>query len=159
MIAGTRDLTGDQAARLIGGLQLGVSKASGSMASGWTTAASPVSLFTVTGDVLARVHATVQTTIASTSNTGTIAVGVTGNTGVFIAATTMDATNCVAGVTWVDATATLKAEALAGTSGWVLIAGGADIIATIATNNMTAGAAVFYCDWIKKSADGLVVAA
>lgn len=127
----------------------------------FTTAASPVSLFTVTGDVLARVYATVQTGLTSTSSTGTIAIGVTGNTGAFIAATTADGTNFPTGSVWAgDTTPTVKAEALSSAAlNYCLVAGGADIIATIATNNMTAGAITFYCEYLPLSSDGAVVAA
>jgi hypothetical protein len=126
-----------------------------------TTGASPVTLFNVTGDVMARVYATVQTGLTSTSNNGTLAVGVTGNTGAFLAATTMDGTNFPTGAVWAgDTSPTVKAEVLSAAAlNRCPIAGGADIIATVATNSATAGAITFYCEWFPLSPDGDVQAA
>lgn len=121
----------------------------------WETTSSPVSLFTVTGDVLVRVFGTVQTTVESASNTGTLEVGVSGNTAVLLAQTTADGTNLLAGVAWVDATATTKGKK-ATDGDWFVIAGGEDIILTVATNNMTAGAVTVYCEYIPLS-DGATV--
>ncbi|SRR5581483_10886705 len=137
------------------------SKAIANAATALTTGLSPVTLFTVTGDVLARVFATIQTGLASTSSTGTLAVGVTGNTAVLLPATTADGTNFPTGSAWTgDNSPTVKAEALSSAAlNWTLIAGGADIIATIATNSMTAGALTFYCQYVPLSADGAVAAA
>lgn len=127
----------------------------------FTTALSPVTLFNVTGDVLAKVFATVQTGLASTSSTGTLAIGVTGATGAFLAAATMNGTNFPTGAAWAgDTSPTLKAEVLSGSSlNYVLVAGGADIIATIATNSATAGAITFYCQYLPLSPDAAVIAA
>lgn len=138
-----------------------VSKTISAAASQLTTGLSPVTLFNVEGDVLARVWATVQTGIASTGATGTIAIGVTGNTGAFLAATTADGTNFPAGSVWAgDTSPTVKAEVFSGAAlNWCPIAGGADIIATIATNSMTAGAIKFYCQFIPLDATASVVPA
>lgn len=115
-----------------------------------TTGASPVTLFNVDGDVLARVFATVQTLLVSTSNNGTLAIGVTGNTGSFLAATTVDGTNFPTGAVWAgDTSPTVKSEVFSACAlNWAPIAGGADILATIATNSLTAGAITFYCQYI-----------
>jgi hypothetical protein len=138
-----------------------VSKTISAAGTSFTTGASPVTLFNVTGDVVARVFATVQTTVTSTSNNGTLAIGVTGNTGAFLAATTMDGTNLAAGTVWAgDTSPAVKSEAFSGTSlNGAPIAGGADIIATVATNSATAGVLVFYCLWYPLSADGDIQAA
>lgn len=121
----------------------------------WTTAHSPLTIFTVTGTVLARVFGVVQTQLNSTAGTGTVAIGVAGATSAFIAATTANGTtNFVANAAWVDSTPTVTAEALAGSSGWTLTTG--NIIATIATNDMTAGAITLYCQWIPVSAGARV---
>lgn len=126
-----------------------------------TTGTTPVTLFTVDGDVLARVFATVQTALASTSNDGTLAVGVTGATGALLAATTADGTNFPTGAAWAgDTSPTLKGEVLSNSAlNWCLIASGADIIATIATHSMTAGAITFYCHYIPLSRDAKIIAA
>lgn len=125
-----------------------------------TTGLSPVTLFTVTGLVLARVWGLVGATpLASTSNNGTLAVGVTGNTAAFIAATTMDGTNFTAGSVWAgDTSPTVKAEALTtGALNGVLCA--SNIIMTVATNSATAGILNMYCEWRPVSAGASVVAA
>lgn len=130
-------------------------------ATSFTTGASPVTLFTVDGDVLCRVFATVQTALTSTSNNGTLAIGVTGNTGALIAATTMDGTNFPTGAVWAgDTSPTVKGEVLSAAAlNWCLIAGGADILATVATNSATAGAITFYCQYIPLSLDGRIISA
>ena len=129
-------------------------------ATNWTTAKSPVTLFTVTGDVLVRVFGTVQTGVTSTANTGTLEVGVAGNTAVLIAQTIAAgvATRLATGdvLTGVDSN---KKALVAPAAEWTLIAGGASIILTVATNNMSAGAVTVYCEWIPLSANGNVVAA
>lgn len=129
-------------------------------ATSFTTGNSPLTLFTVDGDVLCRVFATVQTLLTSTSNNGTLAVGVTGATTVFLPTTTMDGSQFPAGSVWMDSTPTVKAEVLAATPlNWAIVAGGADIIATIATNSATAGAMTFYCQYIPLSLDGRIIPA
>jgi hypothetical protein len=130
-------------------------------ATSFTTVLSPVTLFTVDGDVLCRVFATVQTGLTSTGTNGTLAIGVTGNTGALIAATTADGTNFPTGSAWAgDTSPTVKGEALSSAAlNWCLIAGGADILATIATNSMTAGAMTFYCQYIPLSLDGRIIPA
>jgi hypothetical protein len=127
-------------------------------ATNWVTGSSPATLFTVTGDVLVRVVGTVQTKITSASNDGTLEVGVAGATAALLAQTIADNTNFAAGAVWVDTSPTIACEP-ATNAAWFLIAGGANIILTIATNSMTAGAATLYCEWIPLSADGNVVAA
>lgn len=128
-------------------------------ANSWTQAHSPITAYTVTGSVLARVFGVVGATqLTSTGGTGTAAIGVAGATGAFLAATTINGTtNFVANAAWVDTTPTLTAEALANSSGWVLCTG--NIIITIATNDATAGAITLYCQYIPVSSNGAVVAA
>lgn len=124
----------------------------------WTTANSGLTLFTVTGCVLCRVYGETTTLMVSTSNTGTLAVGITGTTGLFMAATTVNATNMILDSVWLDNAPTVKAKALAAINsqgGWIL-SRNANIILTIATNNMTAGGMNLYCDWIPVSAGATV---
>ena len=113
----------------------------------WTTGNSPVTLFTITGSVLCRIYGKVGATqFTSTAGTGTLAVGITSNTVLFIAATTANGTtNFIANAIWLDASPTVLGEVLP-TAAWNIITG--DIILTVATNSMTAGAVVMYCDWI-----------
>jgi hypothetical protein len=113
--------------------------------------ADPATLFTVTGDVLAIVFAKCNTLLEGAS--ATIEAGITGDTAAIIAQTT--ATDIDEDEIWQDATpetgiATLSAR---------VIVGGADIIETIATANITAGVLTYYCLWSPISADGNVVAA
>ena len=124
-----------------------------------TTGASPFTLFTVTGTVLMRVWAFITTGLTSTGGTGTIAIGVTGNTAALIAATTADGTNFPTGSVWAgDTSPTVKGEALTGSSlNGALIA--SNVIATIATNSMTAGSITFFAEWRPVSAGATVVAA
>ncbi len=135
-----------------------------------TTAASPYSLFTLTGDVLARVFATVQTLLVSTSNNGTLKVGVSGLLDAFLSVATVDGTNFVSGTAWAmgtSGTVTKKAGDIAsqgigvgaGSRDFVLVASSTPIIATIATNSLTAGAMTFYCQYIPLSSGATVVAA
>lgn len=124
------------------------------------TGSSPVTLFTVTGVVLARVWAAITTGLTSTGTNGTLAVGVSGNTGALIAATTADGTNFPTGSIWAgDTSPTVKGEALSsgGLNGVLINA--SDIIVTIATNSMTAGVLTFYCEWRPVSSGASVVAA
>ena len=106
-------------------------------------------LFTVTGDVLVRVFGVCSTNIAGA---GTMEVGVAGNTAAIIAQIA-DATNLDAGEVWVDATPGVGAEAVTGT---FVVAGGADIILTIGSADLTAGVVTFYCLWRPLSSDGNV---
>jgi hypothetical protein len=113
-------------------------------------AGNPTTLFTVTGDVLAVVFAKCTTLLAGTN--ATIEVGVSGDTAVIIAQTT--ATDIDANEIWNGATP--AAVALLTPK---LVSGGADIIETVATADITSGVLVYHCLWTPISADGLVVAA
>lgn len=137
------------------------SKAVAAWGTSFTTGASPVTLFTVTGNVKARVFMVQTTAATSTGTTGTIAIGVTGNTGGLLAAVTANGTNFPTNSVWAgDTSPTLLGEALSGSSDtWFLIGNGSDIIATIATNDMTAGASTFYCEYIPLDSSASVVAA
>lgn len=135
-----------------------VSKNTGSMASGFGTSDSPVTLFTVTGDVMCRVFAVVQgTPVTSVSGNGTLAIGTAESTGGIIAASNVDGTQFAATDVWVDATPANDVEQL--TEDWFIVGGGANIILTIATADMSAGDITFYCEFKPLSADGNVVAA
>lgn len=124
----------------------------------WTTANSGLTLFTVTGSVLCRVYGEVTTLVVSTANTGTLAVGITGSTTLYLGTTTANGTNLILNSVWVDTAPTVLAKALAAINsqgGWILTRN-ANIILTIATNNMTAGGVNLYCDYIPVSTNGAV---
>lgn len=132
-------------------------KADVTAATAWTTGNSPITLFTVTGDVLINVGGVVTTALNSTGNTGTLAVGVSGLTGALIAATTVDGTKLhTAGFTWTDTNGNQRAFAMPGTTGWYLVSG-SNIILSIATNSMTSGGMTLYAIWIPLSAGASVV--
>lgn len=126
--------------------------------SAWTTGNSPLLLFTVTGTVRCRVYGVVGATqFTSTAGTGTLAIGVAGATSAFIAATTANgSTNFVANAEWMDNTPSVTAK-LEAQATWMICTG--NIILTIATNSMTAGAVVMYCDWVPVTAGATVVQA
>jgi len=127
------------------------------MSSGYGTAESPLDLFTVTGTIKARVVAVVGTSVTSTSNTGTLSLGVVGDVGCLLAVQTIDATAFVANDVWtLDQDAdTPSAES---PSLWTVIPNGLSIDLTIATNNMTAGVVTFYIEWIPLSSDAALAA-
>ena len=109
-------------------------------------------LFTVTGDVLIRIFATCSVNLDS-DGVATIEVGIAGNTAALLAQTT--ATGIDAGEVWIDnAPATI--EALPATQ---IVTNGTDIIATIGTAAIKAGALTFYCLWRPLSSGASVVAA
>jgi hypothetical protein len=127
-----------------------------------TTGASPVTLFTVTGTVMARVFAVVGTALTSTGATGTLAVGTVGATTSLLGTSTVDGTVLhTAGGVWTGATS----GAGAGTSTSAVFSNAAlsfamvngNIVCTVATNSMTAGTITFYCEWWPVSSTGNVV--
>lgn len=110
-----------------------------------------ITLFTVTGDILLSIFAVCSEDLAGAS--ATIATGISGNTAALIAQAT--ATDLDNGEIWIDATpATI--EALPDPR---IITGGADVIATIATANITDGTLKWYALWSPLSSDGNLVAA
>lgn len=136
-----------------------VSKATGDMSSGYGTGDSPVTLFTVTGTVMARAVGEVTTNLTSASNTGTISLGVSDAAAALIPAATADGTELQAGDVWFNATSGSKAGVLPDDGSWVVIAAGADIVMTIATNNITAGGITTYVQYVPLSAGASIVAA
>lgn len=125
-----------------------------------TTAASPVTLFVVTGLVEVKLVGTSEgTALTSTSDTGTLAVGITGATTLFLGTTTINQTNFPSGgAIWVDTSPTVHGEALvsANLTGALI---DSNIILTIATNNMLTGSLRFCCMWRPWSSNGAVVSA
>jgi hypothetical protein len=119
------------------------------------TTPTPISLFTVTGDVAIKIIGIVKET-ALTSDAITASVGVEGDTAKLIALVA-DATALQINEIWHDATPDATIEL---SSVWVewLISGGQNIILTT-TGTFTAGIIDFYAYWYPLSADGNVVAA
>lgn len=116
-------------------------------------AGSPVPLFTVTGAVYVFVVGWC-TSDLTIGDGATIAVGTANVTTGLIAQTT--ASTIDTGEIWFDATpAELKVSSSLGGG---FIASGADIIATVGTDNITGGTLVFACFWTPLSTDGNIVA-
>jgi hypothetical protein len=116
-----------------------------------TGSTGTTTLFTVTGVVALRIFGVVSG--ADLTGTGTLEVGIVGNTAALIAQTT--GTNLDIGTIWID-TGPATVELLPGLS--ILVAG-TDVIQTIAGNTITAGTITYYCLWFPISTDGNVVAA
>jgi len=117
-----------------------------------TGAVGAHTLFTVTGNVLVNVFGICDTTLVGA--TATVAVGVTGNTAALIASTA--ATNIVDGDIWVNANPAVGVQAIPST---FILNDGADIILTVATAAVTAGAIDFYCLWRPLSSDANITVA
>lgn len=117
-----------------------------------TGTGNPATLFTVTGTVLVVVFGHCTTLLAGA--TATLEVGVVGNTAAIIAQTT--ATDIDAEEVWRDTGPSLGVETLNDPQ---VIVGGADIIETVGTADITAGVITYYCLWMALSSDGAVAAA
>jgi len=115
-----------------------------------TGAIGATTLFTVTGDVAVRVFAVCSTLLAGAN--ATLEVGVAGGTALLIAQTT--GTDIDAGEVWIDAAPALIENLPA----IKIVAEGADIIQTIATDTLDSGVLTYYCVWTPVSSDGNVVA-
>jgi hypothetical protein len=115
---------------------------------------NPATLFTVTGDVVLRVIAICKTNLAGAN--ATLEVGFTGNTAALIAQST--ATDIDQDEIWHDGTPDAKVE-LETVGAARIVSAGQDVIQTVGTANITAGAITYYCFWRPLSADGLVEAA
>lgn len=116
-----------------------------------TGAVGAHTLFTATGNVLVRVFGICDTDL---TGSGTVEVGVAGNTAGLIAQTTGTAIDD--GEIWVDASPAAGIEALPGT---FILNDGADIILTIATSTIDGGAIDFYCLWRPLSSGASVTVA
>lgn len=113
---------------------------------------NPAALFTVTGTVLMKLFATVDTTLVGAS--ATIGVGTALSSVALIASTT--ATNCAANEIWHDATPDASVELSTIATEKIVRQ---NVIQTIATANITAGKLTYHCIWKPISNDGNVVAA
>ncbi len=109
-------------------------------------------LFTVTGDVEARITAFCKTTL--TIQVGaTLEVGIAGATAAIIAQTAGDAIDV--DEIWHDNAPDAKIE-LSSAAAWNIISGGNDIIFTVGTDTIDTGQIDFYCEW-KPLSDGATV--
>lgn len=117
-----------------------------------------VTVFTVTGTVMARAWGVVGTAIeADSGNDGTISLGVEDNVACLLAATTANETNFAAADVWTD-NGTAQADTI-GATPWVVIANGEQIEINVLTEDITAGSMTLYCEWLPVSSGASVVAA
>jgi hypothetical protein len=117
--------------------------------------ATPIAVFTVTGDVVMAVVGIVKTSL-TTSDAIAASLGVSGSTAAFIA-NVADATGLAVNEIWHDASpdATIELESV-----WAdrIVSNGQDVILTT-TGTVTDGDITFYCRWYPLSATGAVTAA
>ena len=119
-------------------------------------AGTAVSVFTVTGEVLVVALVPFCTTLLTeASATATIALGVTGSTSLFIAAT--NSVEIDANEFWVDTAPDANGVALPATLKDIVITD--NIIVTSADQNTNAGVIRFQCYWMPLSTDASLVAA
>jgi hypothetical protein len=114
----------------------------------------PVTLFTLTGDVIARLIAVCTTSCASAGGCNG-EIGITGATDAILATT--DMTTLAAREIWHDATPDAEIELLAVMKD-VIITDGNDILLTLSAQ-VDSGAIQVYCFWTPLSVDGAVTAA
>jgi hypothetical protein len=113
-------------------------------------AVGAVPIFTITGQVWIERLTGIGSVLPVSAGGGTLALGVTGSTSLFIGATT--ATGITAGKTWQTTTPNSTGLAVPAAAKDILIA--ADIIGTVATADVTAGAITFVVRYLPASADG-----
>lgn len=118
------------------------------------TGATPISVFTVTGDVQLKIVGICKTAL-TTSDAITVELGVSGDTAKLIAQVA-DATGLTANEIWHDATPDATIEASNVWSEWI-VSNGQDVILTT-TGTVTDGDITFYCIWTPLSDNGLVAA-
>lgn len=116
-------------------------------------AVGAVPWFTVTGAVLVQYLVGFSILTPVSAGGGTLALGVTGSTALFIAATT--ATTITTGATWQTTTANTTGLAVPAALKEIVIS--ANVIGTVATGAITAGTIQLECYWRPLSATGLVV--
>lgn len=130
-------------------------KESGAMSGSYDTGTTTI--FTVTGDCLVKMAASMDVQVTTTSNNGTLEAGITGNTACLLVQDVADGTAFDIGDSWTLTTAA-DANGAELADEWVLIGNGVDIIVTIGTNNVTAGEVDFYCHYLPLTAGSSIVA-
>lgn len=117
-----------------------VSSKSITYVAGTTGATGATTLFTVTGCVAVRVFGICTTSLEGAA---TLEVGISGDTASILAQIS-DTTGLDANELYLDATPTTQVEALPSK---LIIGNGQDIIQTIGSTAITAGALTYYCIW------------
>ena len=116
-----------------------------------------VDIFTVTGDVMAKVIGVCETTVTEGAATSNMSLGTEDDPAVLIPSTpsaTLEAEEI-----WHDATPAEKAEKVDIYGETAFITNGQDIRLTIADEDISAGKINFYCFWKPLSPNGNVAAA
>jgi len=108
-------------------------------------------LFAVTGDVLVGIFGVCTTSLTGTS--GTVEVGVSGNTAALIPKTT--ATEIDANDIWLDTSPSVGVDVTDSLSFYIVV-NGLDIIETVATTDIATGQIYYICLWRPLSPDGNV---
>jgi len=138
--------------------QCAITTVSTAMTSGFDTTDSPVTIFTVTGDVLVMgAWATATTAVTTDSNAGTWALGVTSNTAALQAQTTVSASDFAQHNVWSNGGFSPGQDLETTGTPFAISGEGTNIILTIATQNTAGGTCVFYCLWAPISAGSSVV--
>lgn len=120
----------------------------------------PYTIFKVDGDVaIFDFFGIVNVAVVSASDTGTLEVGTVGNTAKLLAQTTAGSGTIVAGDVLTDAGSEAGVDVNAFSGAKHYIANGADIIETLATNNMNSGQIDWYCIWAPLEAGASVTPA
>ena len=121
-----------------------------------TGTGNPYTLFTVTGDVLIKgIWGIVNVNLTGAS--GTVEVGVTGNTAALLAQET--ATELDDGGVFVSATQAVGVAPLAASGALIALNDGLDIIETVATTDISAGQIDYYVIWAAAEPGASVVPA
>lgn len=114
----------------------------------------PLTIFTVTGDVMIGVFGVCTTDLASAGG-GNLSLGITGNATLFNAVTT--ATAIDQNEVWIDTTPAIG-EAVDSLS-FYIVGNGVDVVETVGTADITAGQIYYVALWRPLSPDSSVVAA
>ena len=123
-----------------------------------TGATGTFTVFTVTGDIACFAAASIDVELTSTSDNGTIELGVAGNTACLLVQDVMDSTAFQIGDSWTLIEAS-DSNGLQIADEPIIIGNSVDIIQTIGTNAALTGDVDYYLFWRPLSADGNVVPA
>lgn len=120
----------------------------------------PYTIFKVDGDVIiSDFFGVCNTAVVSASDTGTLEVGVAGNTAKLLAQTTAGSGTIIAGDVLTDAGSEAGTDVNAFSGAKHYIANGTDIIETLATNNFNSGQIDWYVVWAPAEAGAKITSA
>lgn len=117
-----------------------------------------VTLFTVTGDVMARCYGHVTTTMESDiGNNGAISLGTEDNVAILLPVVVADQTLMVAEDVLANGTGGVQSDVVENSGAYVFIANGENIEMDFTVEDMTAGVITYYCEWYPVTSNGNVV--